>query len=129
MLDPPLKEAEAYFAALQNLQQSPIKAQQIPGLVRAIVRKRVRDQVKMDEAVAAHSIFEQFVKKSYLLYGTRWATFNGGSLGKESVLQKHSVSAEYPRKAVIDPEGLLAIKLSAQAQLKRVKPSGEAEPT
>ncbi len=129
LLDPPLTEAEAYFEVLQKLHQSPIKAQQIPGLVRAIGRKRARDQIKMDEAVAAHSIFEQFVKKSYLIYGTRWATFHGGSLGKESVLQKHSVSAEYPRKAVIDPEGFLAIKLSAQSQLKGLKPSEEAEST
>lgn len=123
-----IKEADEYFTALEKLNQSPIKAQQIPGLSRAIRRKRVRDQVKMDEAVAAHSIFEQFVKKSYLLYGTRWATFNGGVLGKESELTTHSVSAEYPRKAVIDPEGALRQKLSARAELKRFKPSeGEDE--
>lgn len=127
LLEGPINEAEKYFTALRNLDDSPIKAQQIPGLVRAIHRKRVRDREKMEEYVAAHSIFEQFAKKSYLIYGRRWAVFNGGVLGPESALEEHSVSAEYPRKAVIDPEGLLGIRLTAQTELNRLNQSDEED--
>ncbi|GAB1487973.1 hypothetical protein MASR2M8_04160 [Opitutaceae bacterium] len=123
----PVAEAEAYFAALKALSDSPIKAQRIPGLWRAIQRKRIRDQVKMDEQVAAHSIFEQFVKKSYLLYGSRWATFNGGKLSQAGPLQTNTVATEFPRKAFIDPEGFLGMKFSASRALREVEPGTETE--
>ncbi|MDO8541831.1 MAG: hypothetical protein Q7S40_15450 [Opitutaceae bacterium] len=123
----PIEEADAYFAALTQLNASPIKAQRIPGLLRAIRRKRVRDQVKMDEEVAAHSIFEQFAKKSYLLYGSRWSTFNGGVLSQAGPLQTTTVATEFPRKAFIDPEGYLGMKYGASGVLSRLQSRGETE--
>jgi hypothetical protein len=128
LIEKPVSEAEAYFAALQALEKSPVRAMQIPGLKPAVHRKRRIDAAKMEEAVAAHSILEQFVKKSYLLYGTRWVTFNGGVLGKESGLQSHSVGTEYPRKVFIDPEGTLLMSFAAQGDLRRLKPEEVEEP-
>jgi hypothetical protein len=121
LLKKPVAAAEAYFAKLKELTASPIKAQQIPELLPAIRRKRMKDQVKMEGAVAAHSIFEQLAKKSYLLYGTRWAPFNNGQLGAEMPLQPHSVAAEYPRKVFIDPEGALIGQLTAQGDIERMR--------
>lgn len=122
----PMREADEYFAALTKLDKSPIKAQRIPGLWRAVRRKRVRDQEKINEEAAARSVFDQFMSKSYLLYGTRWATFNGGVLGNAGPLQTTTISTEYPRKVFIDPEGYRAIRLFSLAELNRLESSGEA---
>lgn len=127
LIEKPVAEAAAYFAALQALAKSPIRAMQIPGLRPALSRKRRIDAAEMEEAVAAHNIFEQFAKKSYLLYGTRWATFNGGVLGPETDLTSHSVATEYPRKTFIDPEGALLMQFKAQGDLRRLKPDVEDE--
>jgi len=122
----PIQEADEYFAALTKLEKSPIKTMRIPGLWRAVRRKRVRDREKMEEDAAKYSVFAQFMKKSYLLYGSRWATFNGGVLSDAGPLHTSTVSAEFPRKIFIDPEGYRAILLVAQAELKRLEKTGEA---
>lgn len=121
VLTKPIQEADEYFAALTKLEKSPIKAMRIPGLWRAVRRKRVRDREKMEEDAAKYSVFAQFVKKSYLLYGSRWATFNGGVLGDAGPLNSSTVATEFPRKVFIDPEGYRAIRLVAQAELKRLE--------
>ncbi|MCW5547328.1 MAG: hypothetical protein KIT44_00010 [Opitutaceae bacterium] len=116
-----IQEADDYFAALTKLDKSPIKAMRIPGLWRAVRRKRVRDREKMEEDAAKYSVFAQFAKKSYLLYGSRWATFNGGVLSNAGPLQTSTIATEFPRKVFIDPEGYRAIRLFAQAELKRLE--------
>lgn len=123
----PTADAEAYFAALAKLANSPLKAQQMPGLGQARRRKHARDAQDIDRSVDAHSIFAQFVKPSYLLYGTRWATYHGGKLGAEQTLQTTSVSTEFPRKSLFNPEEYVGRRLSAIIQLQS-KPSPAPEP-
>jgi len=117
----PIEEADAYFSALKKLATSPIKAHSMPGLGRAIYRKKVRDDAKMDEAVKENTIFGKFIKESYLLYGTRWARFNGGVLTKPDPLHTSTFGMEMPRKPFIDPEGFLEMKLMAQVTLEQLK--------
>lgn len=121
VLKPTVDSAEAYFKALNELNGSAIKAQQIPGIRRYMVRKARLDRRRLEEEVDRHSVFAQLVSKSYLLYGNQSAWIMDGKLSAPSGLQAFSTSVEYPRLEAIAPEQLHMRRLNALVYLAKVR--------
>jgi hypothetical protein len=118
---PVVAAADVYFEKLRSVQDSAIKAQQIPGLTRAIFRKIRADRRRLDEMVQKQSILSLLATKSYLLYGNRYSHWMGGKLSDASGLHEVSNSFEIPRLEVIHPENAFLRKLNALAFLGELK--------
>ena len=128
MLRDPILSADQYFERLNNLRTSAIKAQQIPGIRRYILRKARLDRLRLERQIEKESIFAQLVTKSYLLYGNRHATIMGGQLSEASGLGKFSHSVEVPRLEVIDPDYCQMRRLTALRYLaERRNAAGEPD--
>lgn len=128
ILRDPILSADQYFERLRNLRTSAIKAQQIPGIRRYILRKARLDRLRLERQIEKESIFAQLVTKSYLLYGNRHAVIMGGQLSDAGGLGEFSHSVEVPRLEVIDPDYCQMRRISALRYLAaRRQAAGEAE--
>lgn len=130
MLRDPVLSADQYFERLKNLRTSAIKAQQVPGIRRYILRKARLDRLRLERQIEKESIFAQFVTKSYLLYGNRHASIMGGQLSEADGLGQISHSVEVPRLEVIDPDYCQMRRLTALRYLaERRNAAGEPDET
>ena len=130
MLKPVIDSADAYFKTLAGLNDSAIKAQQIPGIRRYMLRKARLDRRRLEEEVERHSIFAPLVSKSYLLYGNQHAYVTDGKLSAPSGLHNISTSFELPRLETIAPEQCQMRRLNALVYLAQLrKQAGPPEET
>jgi len=128
MLRDPILSADQYFERLRNLSTSAIKAQQIPGIRRYVLRKARLDRLRLERQIEKESIFAQLVTKSYLLYGNRHASIMGGQLSEAGGLGQISHSVEVPRLEVIDPDYCQMRRLTALRYLaERRNAAGEPD--
>lgn len=128
MLKPVIFAADAYFEKLHGVTKSPLKAQQIPGLARAMFRKVRAERRRLDQMVEKQSILSFLATKSYLLYGSRYSNWMGGKLSGPSDLQATSSSFEIPRLETIDPETTFRRRLNALAFLQELKRRDDGAP-
>jgi hypothetical protein len=122
-----LNEAGNYFKSLCQLQQSPINAMDVAGYAYAVrlCRRRLSEEVR--KGGEARSVFMQLFKKTQLLYGKKWSSFNDGKLTEASALQKISSSVEIPRLEEIDPEGMALRRLNASINLAALSANHEVK--
>jgi hypothetical protein len=122
-----VEAADAYFKNLDELRDSPIKAQQIPVMRRYEIRKAQIDRRRMQEMVEKNSIFASLVSKSYLIYGNQHAYLMEGDLSAPSGLQEISHSFEMPRMDAIDPQAVHLRQLNALVTLAEIRREEESK--
>jgi hypothetical protein len=124
-----LDEAGHYFESLNQVQQSPISTMDVPGYAHAVRLYRRRFSEEVRKGSEEKSLFMQFCKKTQLLYGKKWSSFQDGKLTGTSALQKISSSVEIPRLEEIDPEGMALRRLNASASLAALSVNSESAET
>ena len=125
LLKKALDEETRYFEALRQAQGSSLACMEVPGYRNAARLHRRRFSNEVSKGAEELSIFMRLFKKTQLLYGKGWSSFDGGKLTATSELQEFSSSVEVPRLEQIDPEGMALRRLNASVRLAQINNSGE----